>query len=70
MNMDEMVLKKLKERYSHVHPTIFHRSCAYAKSPGDLFDILESLPKVYPIVWQESKRQWITVEDICKLNVS
>ena len=62
--MDEVVVQKLKERYSNVHPSIFNRSCSYAKTPGDLFDILEDIPKVYPIIWDNSKRKWVTVSNI------
>lgn len=62
--VDEMAAQKLKERYVHVHPLIFNRSCNYAKSMGDLFDILEGIPKNYPIIWDSKKNQWVTVENI------
>jgi len=67
--VDEIAAQKLRTRYAHVHPWIFNRSCIYAKSLGDLFDILESLPQVYPIIWDEQKRQWTTVENLCLLNL-
>jgi len=62
--IDEAVRKGMRERYKDVHPLVWHRSCGYAKSAGDLFDILEGLPRVYPIVWDSKKHQWITVSDV------
>ena len=60
----ESMLEKLMERYSHVHPLIFQRSVEKAKSDVDLFDILDSIPNNYPIVWDEEKRSWKTTEDM------
>lgn len=65
-----MVTDKFRKRYEHIHPLIFNRSCSYAKSPGDLFDILETIPQKYPIIWDEQKHQWTHVENICKLHKS
>lgn len=48
--INEDAVRKLKDRYSDVHPLVFHRSASYAKTPGELFDILESIPKTYPII--------------------
>jgi hypothetical protein len=64
--VDEAVIAKLRERYAHVNPLIFHRSISYAKSGGDLFDILEGIPKMFPIVWDHKSHQWVTVEDVKK----
>jgi hypothetical protein len=64
--IEELALRNLRERYAHIHPWIFHRSCGYANSAGELFDILEDIPKNYPIVWDANKRQWIHVADIKK----
>lgn len=57
---------KIKERYNQIHPLIVHRSMERAKSPGDLFDILDYL-------WDEIKKntEKITLEngdeiEICK----
>jgi hypothetical protein len=48
----------LQIRYSHIHPLIFMRSLEKAKSNGELFDILETIPKEYPIRWDEDNRCW------------
>lgn len=64
--IDESIKQKLRERYRHVHPVVFHRSCEYAKTAGDLFDILEGIPQTYPIVWSDRLHQWVTVQDIRK----
>ena len=58
------VIEGLRKRHADVHPLIFHRSLERAESHGDLFDILESLPNKYPIVWDESKHSWVYTGDI------
>jgi hypothetical protein len=54
----------LKARYPHIHPLIFQRSLEKAKSNGDLFDILEGVPKQYPIVWDEKNHCWKYTDDL------
>lgn len=44
----------LKKRYN-IHPLIFLRSVERAKDVMHLFDILESIPKKYPIEWKEDR---------------
>jgi hypothetical protein len=58
--MDEIQLA-LQERYSHIHPLLFHRSLEKAKSNGELFDILDSMPEP-PIVWDDKLRRWISTD--------
>jgi hypothetical protein len=60
------VVKNMGERYKNVPPLIFHRSASYAKTPGELFDILESIPNTFPLIWDEKTRTWTTVENIFK----
>jgi hypothetical protein len=65
MIIDESALAGLHERYSNVHPLIFHRSMEKAKSLGELFDILEGVSdEDYPLVWCEALRRWVTTDDI------
>ncbi len=59
--MDE-VQRALQERYTQFHPLLFHRSKEKARSNGELFDILESVPEEYPIVWDESQRAWVSTD--------
>lgn len=61
--MDE-VQKALQEKYSHLHPLIFQRSLEKAESNGELFDILDSIPDDYPIVWDDEKRRWVFTKDL------
>jgi len=56
------LVESLRERYG-VHPLIFNRCLGHAKSDSDLFDILDSFPKVFPIIWSEEDRRWITTTD-------
>jgi|GEM_PF-4790010 len=52
--LDTNVVTKLKERYPSLHPMIFHRSVERAKSLGHLFDILETVPEGFPLVWSDA----------------
>lgn len=61
------IIQKLKERYKDLHPLLFHRSIERARSDGDLFDILDSIPKEYPLVWCEKSHRWIFTDDLCQL---
>jgi hypothetical protein len=58
---------RLKERYPQIHPLIFHRSMERAKSPGDLFDILETFPDKYPVIWNDQQHRWIKDEDMLRV---
>jgi hypothetical protein len=58
------LVTKLKERYKDVHPLMFHRSQEAARTPGELFDILDTIPKKYPIVWDDGERRWVTADDL------
>ncbi len=58
------LIAKLQERYNHVMPLIFHRSVERARSAGDLFDILETMPKNYPIIWDDESHMWIVTNDL------
>jgi hypothetical protein len=56
--MKTEVVEKLKERYPDLHPLIFLRSVEHAKDVGELFEILESFPRKYPVAWEEESRCW------------
>lgn len=57
--MDD-VQKALRERYPDVHPLVWHRSVEYAKTNGELFDIMETMPKELPVVWDDEQRAWVS----------
>ena len=61
--LDSNIVQKLKERYSFLHPLLFHRSVEKAKSNSELFDILDTVPQEYPLMWCEKENRWITVEN-------
>jgi hypothetical protein len=65
---DEGFLQKLRERYSQIHPLIFHRSVERAISKTDLFDILDSFPTEYPVVWDDSERKWTVTKDLLQIS--
>ena len=60
----DKVQEALRERYAHLHPLIFQRSLEKAKTDGELFDILETVPEECPIFWDEESRRWIHTEDL------
>jgi hypothetical protein len=60
--MQHDVVRKLKERYG-LPSLLFIRSLAKAKSPGDLFDILDTFPSEFPVRWDEQQRRWATAKD-------
>lgn len=60
--MDE-VQKALKERFANIHPLLFYRSLEKAKSNGELFDLLDSMPEP-PVIWDENSRTWVHVKDV------
>ena len=64
----ENLVEKLKERYSHLHPLIFHRSKEKAKNDVELFDILDSFPEQFPISWNEKTRRWESADDIYQVS--
>ena len=66
--IDPEVIIGLKERYSYLHPLLIHRSIERAKSAVDLFDILESVPKDVPLIWDEDTRRWVKTVDLFQSN--
>ena len=65
--MDD-VQKALKDRYSHIHPLIFQRSLEKAESNGELFDILETVPDDFPVVWDDVQKRWVVTDDLLQSN--
>lgn len=66
--ISDELLDGLRDRYPDIHPFIFHRSVDKAQSPGELFDILETFPDKYPLIWCDKERCWKTTEDIYQRN--
>jgi len=62
--MDSKIVEGIRKRHFKVHPLIFHRSVEYARDATHLFDILESMPKRFPIVWDEATGVWVFCRDI------
>lgn len=62
--IDPLVVDKLKAHFKNVPPLIFHRSVERAKSEGDLFDILDTIPSEYPVIWSDELRRWIVTNDL------
>ena len=58
------VQEALCKRYPDVHPLIFKRSLEKVKTDGELFDLLETLPQTYPIIWCEKKRAWEHTQEL------
>ena len=57
MQLDEKSMTVFQQRYAHIHPLLLWRSIERAKTPGDLFDILESIPE-FPVAWSDEEHCW------------
>lgn len=64
VKLEDVVVLKIKERYSHLHPLLFLRSAERAHNSSDLFDILDTVPQEYPLVWDELQRRWVVANDL------
>lgn len=62
--MNQEIVESLKKRYDGMHPLIFKRSVEHAESDVELFDILDTVPKKFPIYWEDSERRWKRASDI------
>jgi hypothetical protein len=58
------IAKAIRQRYPKVHPLIFQRCLDRANNNSELFDMLDSLPKGFPIIWSEVEHSWIKEADI------
>lgn len=63
MTNDDIV-RTLKDKYADVHPLMFNRSKEKAKTPGELFTILSTIPDELPIIWSEEERRWVHTKDL------
>jgi len=56
--MDSEIVSSLKKRYANIPPFVLNRSIERAKSVGELFDILDTIPEL-PICWDSEERRWV-----------
>lgn len=59
--MEIVQINSLKEKFD-LHPLLFQRSVEKAKTIGDLFDILSTIPSL-PVVWDERTYRWKSLDD-------
>jgi hypothetical protein len=57
--LNKNTIDNLKIRHSDLHPLILNRSVEHSKSDVELFDILETFPKKYPVIWSDKKKSWV-----------
>jgi hypothetical protein len=65
--ISDEIKEKMRMRYVHVHPLLFQRSCEYAKTGGELFDILESIPEL-PCAWDQKRQKWVVIPDLTSVS--
>lgn len=41
---------------------MFERACEKSQTDGELFDMLETMPPDYPIIWDDDKREWVKAD--------
>lgn len=63
------VAEGLRKRYPKLHPLMFKRSVEKARSHGELFDILESIPDDFPVIWDDHLRRWVITDDLMQARV-
>ena len=61
--MYDEATQKLKDRYPHIHPLIFHRTVEKARNSVELFDILEGFTNQYPLIWDNDLYNWVITDD-------
>ena len=57
------MIETLRKRFSHLNPLLVQRSVDYSRTPGELFDILDTVPAP-PFVWDSSNRRWTQISII------
>ena len=62
------IVESLRKRYNDVHPLMFHRSLERAKDETELFDILDTIPSKYPLIWSEKDHRWKSTKDVLQVN--
>jgi len=62
--ISEELLNSLKTKYASIHPLLFQRSKERAKTAGELFDLLDTMPDKFPITWNEESKRWLTTTDL------
>jgi hypothetical protein len=62
--ISEELLNSLRTKYSNIHPLLFQRSKERAKTGGELFDLLDTMPTQFPITWSEENKRWTTTKDL------
>jgi len=67
--MEDTIKQALRKRYPDVHELIWHRSVEYAKSNGELFDIMETMPETLPIVWDSVQNSWVPAKLLQEENI-
>lgn len=63
------LIAKLKTKYKDIHPLVFQRSLEKAKTGGELFDILSTIPKKTPIIWNDEEKRWVTTKDLVQFEL-
>ena len=59
--LDSNIVANLRDRYRDIHPLIFQRSLEKSRSAGDLFDILDTIPKEFPFAWDDDEHRWLQI---------
>lgn len=62
--IDSKIVDALRKRYNKIHPLIFQRSLERSKTGGELFDILDTFPDQYPVVWDGKEKRWVVTNDL------
>ena len=62
MDSTNDIVCALKKRYAGYPPLLLSRSVERAKDETELFDILDVVPKEFPLIWSNDERRWVTCD--------
>ena len=62
MDQSSKVVLALKKRYANLPPLLLSRSIERARDEVELFDILDTVPQEFPLMWLNDQRRWVACE--------
>jgi hypothetical protein len=62
MERSSDVVFALKNRYAGLPPLLLSRSIERARNEVELFDILDTVPGTFPLVWSSHHRRWLACD--------
>ncbi len=58
------IIESLAKKFSSVHQVLFARIVERANDETELFDILDTMPDSFPMMWDSDKRRLLPAKDM------